>query len=236
MQLTASMRRALVAGAAATVLFTGVGGAVAAPSAPSAPAVPQAAAHSPYGRLRPLAALSAERLATGDLVAAAKWGTGGPIDDPAREQQVLDAVAAQARELGADPDATVRIFRDQIEASKVVQRGLHRRWEADPSQAPEERPDLGEVRKEINRINGELVRAVAASPDARSAPYCRPLLAANAVRLRHERQLDALHTAALARALRSVCATDTAPAATAPRAGGAAHASRSPAATAFAQR
>ncbi|MFG2290964.1 gamma subclass chorismate mutase AroQ [Streptomyces sp. NPDC048595] len=213
MQLTTSMRRALVAGAAATALLTGAGGAVADPPAPSATAQadPPAAAHSPYGRLRPLAALSAERLAAGDLVAAAKWGTGAPIDDPVRERQVLDAVAAQARQLGADPAATVRIFRDQIEASKVLQRGLHRLWDADPSRAPDERPDLDEVRKEINRVNGELVRAVAASPDARSAPSCRPLLTVSAVRVRHERRLDALHTAALGRALRSVCAPSAAP-------------------------
>ncbi|MEU9121517.1 chorismate mutase [Streptomyces sp. NPDC048506] len=213
MQPTTWMRRALIAGAAATVLFTGAGGAVAAPPAPAdAPAAPPAltgapavAAHSPYGRLRPLAALSADRLATGDLVAAAKWGTGSPIDDPVREQQVLDAVAAQARQLGADPEATVRVFRDQIEASKIVQRGLHRLWEADPSQAPTDRPDLGEVRKEINRINGELVRALAAAPDARSAPSCRPLLTVAAARVHHERHLDALHTVALARSLGSVC-------------------------------
>ncbi|WP_407554345.1 gamma subclass chorismate mutase AroQ [Streptomyces sp. Pv4-95] len=205
MQLTTSMRRVLTAGAAAAVLFTGAGGAVAAPSGTSTAARPAVAESSPYGQLRPLAALSAERLATGDLVAAAKWGTGGPIDDPAREQVVLDAVAAQARQLGADPVVTVRIFRDQIEASKVVQRGLHRVWEADPSQAPTERPDLDEVRQEINRINGALVRAIADSPAARSAPYCGPVLTAAAVRVGHERHMDGLHAVALARSLRSVC-------------------------------
>ncbi len=206
MQLTTSVRRVLITGAAATVLFAGAGGAVAAPSDTSAAARPVVAASSPYGQLHPLAALSAERLATGDLVAAAKWGTGGPIDDPAREQVVLDAVAAQARQLGADPAVTVRIFRDQIEANKVVQRGLHRAWEADPSQAPTERPDLDEVRQEINRVNGALVRAIADSPAARSAPYCGPLLTASAVRVGHERQMDGLHAVALARSLRSVCA------------------------------
>ncbi|MEJ8646592.1 chorismate mutase [Streptomyces sp. MS1.AVA.3] len=227
MQLITSIRSALTAGAAAAVLLTGTGGAVAAPAAPPAKATAPlvtatatatatapsdkatapagATAHSAYGRLGPLAELSAERLATGDLVAAAKWGTGGPIDDPAREQEVLDAVADQARRLGADPAATVRIFRDQIEAGKVVQRGLHRRWHADPAQAPTTRPDLNEVRKEINRINGELVRAIARSPQARSAPYCAPLLTVAAAQVRHERHLDGLHTVALARSLRSVC-------------------------------
>ncbi|MFJ8676879.1 chorismate mutase [Streptomyces sp. NPDC093589] len=209
MQLTTSMRRALTAGAAATLLFTGAGTAAAAPSATpavtTATTAQHAAAHSPYGELRPLAVLSAERLATADLVAAAKWGTGSPIDDPAREQVVLDTVAEQARQLGADPAATVRIFRDQIEANKVVQRGLHRTWDADPSQAPAERPDLDKVRQEINRINGELVRAVVDSEGARSAPYCGVLVSGAAAQVRHTRHLDGLHTVALARALRSVC-------------------------------
>ncbi|MEV7192099.1 chorismate mutase [Streptomyces sp. NPDC093510] len=164
------------------------------------------ASPGPYVRLRPLADLSAQRLATADLVAAAKYGTDSPIDDPARERQVLDAVADQAREIGADPAVTVRIFRDQIEANKVVQRGLFRRWDADPSQAPTHRPDLAEVRKEINRVNGELVRGIAASPEARTAPYCGGVLTAAAAQVRHEHRLDALHSVALGRALRSVCA------------------------------
>ncbi|MFI6036147.1 chorismate mutase [Streptomyces sp. NPDC051315] len=57
-------------------------------------------------------------------MAAATWGTDNPIDDPAREQQVLDAVAAQAERAGADPEEVRRIFRDRIEANKIVQRGL----------------------------------------------------------------------------------------------------------------
>ncbi|MGG2465000.1 chorismate mutase [Streptomyces sp. RGM 3693] len=201
------MRRALLAGTAAAVLFAGAGSAVAAPSA--GPERPQTgsvgAAPAPVGQLRPLAAFSAERLATADLVAAAKWGTGSPIDDPVREREVLDAVAAQARQLGADPEATVRIFRDQIEANKLVQRGLYRRWTADPTQAPTTRPDLARVRAEINRINGELVRAIAASPQARRAPGCVPWLTVSALRVGQERHLDVLHAAGLARSLRSVC-------------------------------
>ncbi|MFJ2770680.1 chorismate mutase [Streptomyces sp. NPDC087300] len=204
MRLTSPVSRCLTVGALTAALLTGGGAAVAAPPRPSASTATTPA--GPYAQLRPLADLSAGRLATADLVAAAKYGTDSPIDDPAREKQVLDAVAAQAREIGGDPEATVRIFRDQIEANKVVQRGLFRRWDADPSQAPTERPDLAEVRKEINRINGELVRGIAASPDARTAPYCGGVLTVAAVRVRHERGLDALHSVALGRALRSVCA------------------------------
>jgi len=188
-------------------LLAGSGAAVAAAPAQGPAATSSFASAGPYARLHPLADLAAQRLATADLVAAAKYGTDSPIDDPAREKQVLDDVARQARELGADPEATVRIFRDQIEANKLVQRELHRRWDADPSQAPtpDERPDLAEVRKEINRVNGELVRGIAASPSARSAPACRGLVALAGVRVRSERQLDGLHTVALGRALWSVC-------------------------------
>ncbi|EPH44443.1 putative Secreted chorismate mutase [Streptomyces aurantiacus JA 4570] len=184
----------------AVALLVGGGTAVAAPTASAATAGQGAVA-----QLHPLSALSAQRLATADLVAAAKYGTGSPVDDPAREQQVLDAVARQAEEAGADPGATVRIFRDQIEANKVVQRALHRKWDADPASAPAERPDLAEVRERINRLNGELVGAIAASAPARGAPYCAGVLTVTTAHVRHEQRLDALHTVALVRASRSVC-------------------------------
>ncbi|MEU7489141.1 chorismate mutase [Streptomyces sp. NPDC042319] len=206
----------MVAAAAAAVLSAGAPGAIAAPTAQvdrpataTTSATESAATSAPrtgsYAALRPLAVLSAERLATADLVAAAKWGTGSPIDDPAREQQVLDAVAERARELGADPARTVAVFRDQIEANKIVQRGLHRAWTADPGRAPTTRPDLNEVREEINRINEGLVRAIADSPHARPAPSCGPVLAVAAAGVVREKHLDPLHTVALARSLRSVC-------------------------------
>ncbi|MFF5718426.1 gamma subclass chorismate mutase AroQ [Streptomyces buecherae] len=158
------------------------------------------------GALRPLAELSARRLRTADLVAAAKWGTGRPIDDPERERQVLAAVARQAGEAGGDPVVTVVVFRDQIAANKLVQRALHRRWRAAPDQAPTERPDLARVRAETNRINGGLVRAVAASEPARTAWLCPVALLHEAARAHRDQALDGPHGVALARALRSVCA------------------------------
>lgn len=207
-----SVRLALSAVVAAGALTAGTAPASAHPAAAPVPATASASASasvpaSAYGQLLTLTRLSAERLATADRVAAAKWGTDSPIDDPAREQIVLDSVRQQAEAAGADPEATVAIFRDQIEANKLVQRELHRQWTEDPSKAPTERPDLTEIRKEINRVNTELVRAVAASDRARAARSCLGALAVTAVHVRHEKQLDRLHTRALVRAVPSVCAS-----------------------------
>ncbi|WP_414935532.1 chorismate mutase [Amycolatopsis sp. cmx-11-51] len=62
---------------------------------------------------------AAQRVRIADKVAAAKFGTPSPIDDPVREQQILDSVAAKAPGLGLDSGGVVRFFRDQIEANKV---------------------------------------------------------------------------------------------------------------------
>ncbi len=187
MHISTPLRSALIA-AAALLALPGTAAAAPAPS-----------------DLKPVAALSAERLATADLVAAAKWGTDSPIDDPAREQQVLDSVAALAEQAGGDPDEARRIFRDQIEANKTVQRALFRRWTAHPEQAPTTKPDLNQVRQTINRINTDLVGELTSTTSERTAPTCRPELAFAVVQVHHEQHPDALHTGALVRSLASVC-------------------------------
>ncbi|MFJ2133484.1 gamma subclass chorismate mutase AroQ [Streptomyces sp. NPDC087845] len=196
---------------AATALFTGMAAAAppstATPNSTGATNSPTAEGNGagPHTPLLSLTGLSARRVTTADLVAAAKWGTGSPIDDPAREQQVLDTAAERAGRLGGDPETTRRIFRDQIEANKVVQRGLYRRWRDDPSASPTERPELSEVRKEVSRVDEALVRAVAASAPWRSAPLCDVALAVSTVHVRRARHLDRLHSAALDLSVGSVC-------------------------------
>ncbi|MEV5675821.1 gamma subclass chorismate mutase AroQ [Streptomyces sp. NPDC052179] len=214
MRPTACARRLLTVGAIAVTVFTGPAAVgpppVAASPAAASPTVTVAGTgYGAYARLLPLVDLSSRRLATADLVAAAKWGTLSPVDDPVREGQVLDAAARQAREAGGDPKATAGVFRDRIEANKRVQRALHSRWDADPSDAPVGRPDLAEVREEINRANVDLVRAIVASPAARAAHFCGGTLTAAEAHVRHDRRLDPLHATALRHALRSVCVERT---------------------------
>lgn len=204
MRTSTPLRRALITvTATAAVVLTATGTAVAVPVSGTATA-PHAAALS-LSPLHPVVELAAERLATADLVAAAKWGTDSPIDDPAREQAVLDSVAAQATQLGADPDEIRVIFRDQIEANKVVQRGLFARWTAHPDQAPTTKPDLNVVRQQINQITTALVQSLADTTQFRGTYACHPALTVAAFQTHHENHLDTLHTRALIRALPSIC-------------------------------
>jgi chorismate mutase len=159
------------------------------------------------GALGPLTDLVIARLDIGDLVAASKFGTGKPIDDPVREQQIRDQVRQRAIALGIDPDATVRFFDDQIEANKVVQRGLFAFWTAHPDQAPTSRPDLTQIRGQLDQLTTELLNELVATVGVRQhTPVCVAQLALARVSGEVAHHLDALHRQALGGALESVCA------------------------------
>ncbi|MEU9893051.1 chorismate mutase [Streptomyces phaeochromogenes] len=174
-----------------------------------APAAPTSATAVRSSGLGTLTELFAERLLLADKVAAAKYGTESPIDDPVRERQILDDVAARAAGLGLDPDSVTAVFRDQIEANKLVQRGLYARWDAHPDERPTERPDLAkEVRPALDLITTRLLAALQETAPVRADASCEPRLYAAATLSAYGHRLDVLHLKALGRALPSVCATD----------------------------
>ncbi|MFI9455952.1 chorismate mutase [Amycolatopsis sp. NPDC052450] len=166
--------------------------------------IPAPASASPG--LWKLTDLAAQRVQIADKVAAAKFGTPSPIDDPVREQQILDSMAAKAPGLGLDADGVVRFFRDQIEANKAVQRGLYARWTEHPDTRPPGRPDLAtEVRPVIDRLNAGLLAELGSTRDARTRRSCDMRLAGT-VRLTDARRgLDRLHSVALGESVRSAC-------------------------------
>ncbi|ONI88858.1 hypothetical protein ALI22I_18010 [Saccharothrix sp. ALI-22-I] len=160
----------------------------------------------PRASLVPLTELSAERVLLADKVAAAKYGTPAPIDDPAREQVVLDTVLTLSIEMGIDPSESVAVFRDQIEANKQVQRHLYALWTAHPELAPTERPDLAtEVRPQLDRITRQLLEQLKATDHTRARPSCPARLLATRLFVSHTRNLDPPHRAALDRSLTSAC-------------------------------
>ncbi|MFF4404817.1 chorismate mutase [Streptomyces sp. NPDC001262] len=152
-----------------------------------------------------LARLAAERVMTADLVAASKWISGAPVNDPAREEQVLRDMDAKAQELGIDRPTVQRVFKDQMEANKLVQYALHDRWRDNPEDAPTTAPDLSEIRDRINRINGELLTAIGEAAPVLSAPQCHAVRDRATDTVAEEEQLDPLHTQGLRRALAGLC-------------------------------
>ena len=152
-----------------------------------------------------LADVAAQRVLLADTVAAAKWGTAAPINDPARERVVLDAAAAKATRLGVDPVFARVVFTDQIEANKDVQNGLYSQWRAHPDRAPTTRPDLGLVRPVLDRITDQLLVDLRVTTQIRTEPSCAEELTATRHHVEQTRHLDPLHGDALIRALSSLC-------------------------------
>jgi chorismate mutase len=168
-----------------------------------------AAPHEQASSGRAMVALgdvAARRVEIGDTVAAAKWGTTQPIDDPAREKAVRDSAAAQAPSYGVAPAVAVSVFSDQIAANKVVQYGLFSRWTAHPDVAPRTHPDLTQVRPALDRITRELLAQLQATRGLRVQRTCRPRLRAATLQVERDRTFDELHREALERSLVSACA------------------------------
>lgn len=164
------------------------------------------------GRLGPLTDLVIDRIRVSDDVAASKFGTDSPIEDPAREEQVLEQVRTQAEAAGVNPDAAVVFFRDQITASKVVQRGLFTRWTAHPEEAPTTRPDLGQIRERLDELTTDLLQELKDTQQLRNRPLtCTVQLALAGGSGAVLEGLDALHRQALTTATHSVCRTGESP-------------------------
>lgn len=167
------------------------------------------AAPSTQTELTGLTEAIAGRLALADTVAATKWASGAAIDDPAREQVVLDTVSQLALDRDLDPAYVRSVFRDQIEASKTVQRGLFARWQLPGQTAPPATPDLGPVRTAINEFNVAIVDELAAAGELVTSLRCPPALIAASAAAAAGFDFDALHINALIQAGSSVCAVPT---------------------------
>ena len=102
-----------------------------------------------------------ERLTLMRDVAAAKWLSGAPILDAAREAVVLQHVAVHARSLGLDPVTTQAFFAGQIGLARGLQQRWHDEWKQAGHCAPCDEPaGLQVVRERIDATNEQAVRRV----------------------------------------------------------------------------
>ena len=146
-----------------------------------------------------------QRLQTADPVAASKWISGGPITDPARVQQVLQSVAADAESTGAPSDFVMSVFTDQINATEAIQYSRFSWWKLNRADAPDSAPDLSASRALIDDLNAAMVGQIAAQWQVLRGPDCTARLGAAKAAVADQRQLDPLYRQALDAATRSYC-------------------------------
>lgn len=156
--------------------------------------------------LLPLVDAAAQRLQTADPVAASKWLTGGAITDPARVQQVLIAVSAEAESAGVPADYVTTAFTDQINATEAIQYSRFAGWKFDPATAPVSAPDLSTSRSQIDELNKRMVAEIARQWPVLQSPECPAQLEAAKFDVAVARQFEPLYRQALDVATRSYCA------------------------------
>jgi len=158
--------------------------------------------------LSPLFALvdaAAARLQTADAVAAAKYKSGSPIDDPQREQQVIDTMASAAAAKNIDVEYIKSIFHDQMDATNAIEHARFAYWKLNRGTAPAPDSDLPALRVTIDRLNRIMIAEIGIQWDALRSPSGASYLdnARNAVV--EARRLDALYERALVFATHSYC-------------------------------
>ncbi|MDI9929296.1 gamma subclass chorismate mutase AroQ [Rhodococcus sp. IEGM 1354] len=171
------------------------------------PTAATSAAETPAENLQSLTDVLADRLATADSVAAVKWKTGGPVSDPEREAQVIDAAQNAAIGLGLAPERAGTVVRDQIEVGKAIQSLRLAQWHADPADAPDAPADLAPIRERITALTSAVVTQLASNAQALRSPTCYTDLVQAVVATNTAHDSDIVHAAALVAASRSLCTT-----------------------------
>ncbi len=114
--------------------------------------------------LAELSRLLETRLALMREVAKAKWNSGAAIEDRAREEEIVRALAKQAAEAGLPVEWAQAFFRAQIEAAKTVQRELFVSWKRDKVGKFDSVQDLArDIRPQLDVLTPKILKALAAS-------------------------------------------------------------------------
>ena len=102
----------------------------------------QTTAEGPTESTRALVTAMVERLLLMEAVAQYKWNKGMPIENLAREHEVLNKVVASAKAHGLAVDLAWDFFRAQIAAAKAIQSRLFDTWRQGGVSSFPSAPDL----------------------------------------------------------------------------------------------
>ncbi len=174
----------------ACALSLAIGNAHASPSAPA----PES--------LNLLLATMNERLNIADQVALSKWDSGKPIQDSAREAQVIGNARMLAKAHQLDPDAVAELLAAQIEGNKLVQYGLLAQWQGAGKAPDVPRSDLStQIRAQLDELQTRLLQQYAAFATYRNDPGCSRWVD----QARSALAKDPLHKLALIRVTGELC-------------------------------
>jgi cyclohexadienyl dehydratase len=134
-----------------------------------------------------------ERLTLMRDVAAAKWLSGAPIVDAAREADVLQRVAVRAESLGMDSVTTQAFVAGQIGLARDVQQRWHDEWQQAGHCAPcDEAAALQAVRERIDATNERQFTALYLLAPLRDDTAAAVMEQMQAIVWRHELPADAV--------------------------------------------
>ena len=120
-------------------------------------------------RLQPLVETSARRLVLAKQVAFAKWDSRAPVEDLAREAQVIAAAAKEGELKGLNRKFVTNFFSAQIEANKLVQYSLLADWHR-AGGVPKHQPVslTVDIRPQLGQIEAALIAELAENHYSRS--------------------------------------------------------------------
>jgi chorismate mutase-like protein len=108
-----------------------------------------------------LSDLIERRLALMEEVSRAKWNNGSAIEDPEREQKVLQDVESKAKQVGLPSQWVQHFFRLQIEAAKLVQYQLFSQWRSSDQTSFSKTMDLNsQIRPQLDQITAAILAAL----------------------------------------------------------------------------
>jgi len=129
---------------------------------------------SPTLRPVPLLDLIDARLAVMADVARYKWNTGGSIEDPARERDLLAALTRQGESQGVPAQRTAMFFEAQFAAARQLQQDLFVLWRSQKRERLPPAPDLArQIRPALDAISADMVRALASADLTEQAAKAR---------------------------------------------------------------
>jgi chorismate mutase len=158
-------------------------------------------------QLQRLIETSAERLAIGEQVALAKWDSGAPVEDEAREAQVIGDAVKLGEARGLKSDEVAQFFRAQIEANKLVQYSLLADWRRIGKAPAHEPVSLASLRPKLDQLELEMIDELSGTATIRVNPSCSSYIARAVGKYvsAHNNQIGSLKAIALDRALAATC-------------------------------